>query len=77
MTRNRSRTLLGFLASALLAAGSVTSSDAGPHGNRLSPTQSDPVYYHSDSDTRRVRDNACFSRSTGLPDQFACGSHGG
>ena len=77
MTLNPSKTLLGFLASVLLLAGSATSSYARPHGNRLSPTQSDSVYYHSDSDTRRDRDSSCFSRSTGLSDQYACSSHGG
>jgi hypothetical protein len=75
MTLKRSKTLLTFSASLLLVAASATSPDARPHAQQLSPTQNESVYYHSDPNT--IRDNSCFSRSTGLPDQYACSSHGG
>jgi hypothetical protein len=75
MTLNRSKALLTFSPSLLLVAASATSSDARPHAQRLSPTQNESVYYQSDPNT--IRDNSCFSRSTGLPDQYACSAHGG
>jgi len=74
MTLNPSKTLLGFLASVLLVAGSATSSDARPHAKRLSPTQSESSY-RSDYDTTRDRDSSCF-QSIG-PAMYACSSHGG
>ncbi len=77
MTLNRSKALLTFSASLLLVAAYAASSDARPHAQRLSPTQSVSVYYHSDSDTSRDRDSSCFSRSTRLPDQYACSASGG
>jgi hypothetical protein len=76
MTLNHSTTFLTLLATVLLVAASVTSSDARPHGNRLSPTRSEILYYYSDSDTRRDRDGSCHSRSTGLPDQYSCSAGG-
>jgi hypothetical protein len=76
MTFNLSKTLFTFAASFLLVAACVTSSDARPHGKRLSPTQGESVYYHSDSDTSRDRDSSCF-QSTGLPAMYACSSNGG
>ena len=75
MTLNRSKMLLTFAASLLLVAAYATSSDARPHAQQ--PTQKESVYYHSDSDTSRDRDSSCFSRSTGLPDQYACSASGG
>ena len=77
MTVNLSKALLTFSATILLVAASATSSNARPHAQRLNPTQSQSVYYHSDSDTSRDRDSSCFSRSTGLPDQYACSASGG
>ena len=72
MTLNRSKTLLTFSASILLVAAYATSSDARPHAQRLSSTQSESVYYHSDSNS--MRDSSCFS---GLPALYACTVHGG
>lgn len=76
MTRVRLNTLSTFSAIVLLAAASVTSSDAKPHANRVSPTQSESVYYNSDYNGTPRPDNSCFS-STGLPEMYACSSHGG
>jgi hypothetical protein len=72
MTLNRSKTLLAFAASILLVAAYATSSDARSHAQRLSPTQSESVYYHSASNT--MRDSSCFS---GLPALYACSANGG
>jgi len=72
MTLNRSKTLLAFSASILLVAAYATSSDARPQAQRLNRTQSESVYYHSDSNS--MRDSSCFS---GLPEIYACSSHGG
>ncbi len=67
------RTLITTIGAALLVLSYATVSDA----KRLSPTQSRVDYYRSDYDTTRDRDNSCFSRSTGLPEQYACSSNGG
>ena len=75
MTLNLSKTLLMLSASTLLLAATATSSDARPHSQRLSPTQNESLYFHSDPNS--LRDSSCFSRSVGLPDQYACSSHGG
>jgi hypothetical protein len=75
MTLNRSKTLLTFSASILLVAAYAASSDARPHAQRLSPTQKESVYYYSDPNT--IRDNSCFSRSTGLPALYGCSANGG
>ena len=72
MTLNLSKTLLTFSACMLLVAASATSSDARPHAKRLSPTQSESVYYPSDSNS--MRDSSCFS---GLPALYACSANGG
>ena len=77
MTLNISKTLLTLSAAILLAAAFGTSSNARPHSNRLSAIQSEPLYYHSDSDSRTGRDGSCFSRFTGLPEQYACSPNGG
>ena len=74
MTLNRSKTLLTFSASLLRVAADAASSDARPHAQRLSPTRNESVYYHSDPNS--LRDSSCFSHSVGLPDQYACSSHG-
>ena len=75
MTLDRSKALLTFSASLLLVAAYAASSDARPHAQRLSPTQNESVYYHSDPNT--IRDSSCFSRSTGLPALYACSANGG
>jgi len=75
MTVNLSKALLTLSATTLLVAASAMSASARPHAQPVSPSQSESVHYHSDPTT--IRDNSCFSRSTGLPDQFACSSHGG
>jgi hypothetical protein len=72
MTLNLSMTLLTLSATILLVAASTTSSDARSHAQRLSPTQSESVYYHSASNT--MRDSSCFS---GLPALYACSANGG
>lgn len=76
MALNLSKTLLTLSAGMLLVAASVTASDAKPHGSRLAPNQSASTYYHSDYTSARARDNSCFG-STGLPEMYACSSHGG
>ena len=72
MTLNLSKTLFTFAASVLLVAASATYSDARPHAKRLSPTQIESVYFHSDSNS--MRDSSCFS---GLPALYACSANGG
>ncbi len=72
MTLNLSKTLFTFSASILLVAAFATSSDARPHAKRLSSTQSESVYFHSDSNS--MRDSSCFS---GLPALYACSANGG
>jgi hypothetical protein len=72
MTLNLSKTLLTLAATILLVAASATSSDARLQAKRLSPTQSESVYYHSDSNG--MRDSSCFS---GLPAMYACSANGG
>ena len=72
MTVNLSKALLTLSATILVVAASATSSDARPQAKRLSPTQSESVYYHSDSNG--MRDSSCFS---GLPALYACSANGG
>jgi hypothetical protein len=72
MTFVRPKALLSFSATLLLVALSATSSDARTHAQRLSPTQNQSAYYHSDSNG--MRDSSCFS---GLPEIYACSSNGG
>jgi hypothetical protein len=76
MTFVRPTALFTFAATILLVALSATSSDARPHAQRLSPTQIESVNHRLDFNSMRDRDSSCFSRSVGLPDQYACGSHG-
>ena len=77
MTFVRPTALFTFAATILLVALSATSSDARPHAQRLSPTQIESVYHRSDFNSMRDRDSSCFSRSVGLPDQYACSANGG
>ena len=72
MTSIRPKTILTISAIILLVTASVTSSDARPHAKRLSPNQKESVYYNSTP----TQDNSCFY-STGLPEIYACSSHGG
>jgi len=67
------KTFLTISGGILLALSCVTASDARSHAQRQAPTQSEPTYY----DQERGRDSSCFSRSTGLPNEFACSSNGG
>ena len=67
------KTFLTISSGILLALSCVTASDARSHAQRQGPTQSEPTYY----DQERGRDSSCFSRSTGLPNQYACSSNGG
>ena len=67
------KTFVTVLGGVLLALSCVTASDARSHAKRQAPTQSEPTYY----DQERGRDSSCFSRSTGLPNEFACSSNGG
>jgi hypothetical protein len=76
MTLVRSKTIITFSATMLLVAAFVSSADARPQAKRLSP-QNETVYYNSDYNTTHSQDNSCFSRSTGLPDQYACSSNSG
>jgi hypothetical protein len=76
MSVNFSKTFLTVSASVLFVAVSAMSSDARQHGTRSAPVPSEATYYHSDYNAARDRDNSCF-RSTGLPDLYACSTHGG
>ena len=67
------KTFITIVGGGLLALSCVTASDARLHAKRQAPTQSEPSYY----DQERGGDSSCFSRSTGLPDQYACSSNGG
>jgi len=67
------KTFLTISGGILLALSCVTASDARSHAQRQAPTQSEPTYY----DQERGRDSSCFSRSTGLSNQYACSSNGG
>ncbi len=76
MALNLSKVFLTCSASILLFAASVASSDARPNGKRPTPSQGESVYFYSGYDSNRNEDASCF-RSTGLPDLYACTSHGG
>jgi hypothetical protein len=65
------KTFLTIVGAGLLALSCVTASDAREHAKRQAPTQGEPSY--SDQE----RGNSCFSRSLGIPDQYACSSNGG
>jgi hypothetical protein len=72
MTLVRPKTILTFSFSVALVTASAMSSDARPHAKRLDATQQESVYYNYSP----IQDNSCF-RSTGLPEMYACSSHGG
>ena len=67
------KTFLTISGGILLALSCVTASDARSHAKQQAPTQSEPTYY----DQERGRDSSCFSRSTGLSNQYACSVNGG
>ena len=71
-----SNVFMMFSASALLVAASVTSSDARHQTQRVPSDQQEPTYYHWESTSPRDWDSSCF-RSSGLPQMYACSSHGG
>ena len=71
------RPFITVMGAGLLVLSYVTVSDARPYAKRTSPTQSGAGYYSPDYDSTRDRDNSCFSRSTGLPTEYACGANGG
>ena len=60
----------------LLILSTATVSDARPYARQL-PSQSDADSYGSNYDNRSGRDSSCFSRTTGIPDQYACSRSGG
>ena len=62
------KTFVTILGAGLLVLSSVTVSDARQHARQ----QSGADYYRSDYGSTRDRDNSCFSRSTGLPTEYAC-----
>ena len=73
MSLNLSKTFLTFSVSMLLVAASLTPSDADrmPNGKLQLKASPPPTI-------RNVAGiSSCFSRSTGIPDQYACSSHGG
>ena len=74
MTFVRPKTLFTLSATLLLVAASATSSDARPYAQRMSPTQIESVYHHSDFNSMRDRDSSCFH---GLPEIYACSVSGG
>ena len=63
------KTFITMMGAGLLVLSSVTVSDARQ--------QSGADYYRSDYNSTRDRDSSCFSRSTGLPTEFACSPNGG
>jgi hypothetical protein len=71
------RNFITIVGPGLLVFLSATISDARQHGKQLNPTQSDVNYSRLKNDPARSRDGSCFSRSTGLLDEFACSSYGG
>jgi len=71
------RPFITIMGAALLVLSYVTASDARQQAKRASPTQSEADYYRLNNDTTRDRDSSCFSRSTGLPNEYACSSNGG
>ena len=76
MTLVRTRTILTFSFTVLFVTASAMSSDARPHAKRLNPTQPKSVYDYSNYNSSPIQDNSCF-HSTGLPEMYACSSHGG
>ena len=63
-----------MMGAGLLVLSSVTVSDARQHARQQIGADS----YRSDyNNTRDDRDGSCFSRSTGIPTEYACSSNGG
>lgn len=68
------KTFITMMGAGLLVLSSVTVSDARQHARQQSGADS----YRSDyNNTRDNRDSSCFSRSTGIPTEYACSSNGG
>ncbi len=67
------KTFISIMSAGLLILSSVTVSDAKQHARQ----QSGADYYRADNDSTRDRDSSCFSRSTGIPTEYACSSNGG
>jgi len=67
------KTFITIMSAGLLVLSSVTVSDARQHARRQSGADS----YPSDYNSPRDRDSSCFSRSTGIPTEFACSANGG
>ena len=76
MTLVPPKTILTFSFTVLFVTASAMSSDARPHSKRLNPTQDESVYDNSNYNSTPIQDNSCF-RSSGLPEMYACSSHGG
>ena len=66
------KTFITMMGAGLLVLSSVTVSDARQHAR-----QSGADSYRSDYNSTRDRDSSCFSRTTGLPTEFACSANGG
>ncbi len=71
----RPKAILTLSATVLIAAASIAPSDARP-ARQAAPLQSESSNYDLDYKRTRDWDSSCF-RSTGLPEQYACSSHGG
>jgi hypothetical protein len=67
------KTFITMMGAGLLVLSSVTVSDARQHARQ----QSGADYYRSDYNSTRDRDSSCFSRSTGIPTEYACSANGG
>ncbi len=70
------KTFITAVCAGLLVLSAATVSDARPYAKQL-PSQSDADSYGSNYDNTRGRDSSCFSRATGIPDQYACSANGG
>ena len=76
MTVVHTKTFLTFSLTVLFVTASAMSSDARPHSKRLNPTRDKSVYGNSNYNSTPIQDNSCF-HLTGLPEMYACSSHGG
>lgn len=70
------RTFTTLTGSVILTLCCATASDARQHTKQPRATQSAPIYDTSDFHNNWGRDSSCFN-STGLPELYACSSHGG
>ncbi len=66
------RSFITIMGAGLLVLSAVTVSNA----KKPIPSQRGADYYRPNTDSRD-RDGSCFSRSTGLPEEYACSSSGG